>query len=170
MTDSELQSAITAIADNSPNTASEFRAILNELYLRTPKSKTIIIKDVTNQYIADNFDGTGLGINLEVGYAIVNGNNGTRDWNDRLPLAYGTSNATMGAMKGANTHTLLKAELPSYNLELPVQNISTGSSGNNVQGTGSAPGGGTALIPSGGSGTAFSIENKTIVTLVLMKL
>ena len=165
-TRAEKLAMIAAIGTGEPNTALEIRNILTALL--DPPIGTIRMRDVSNEYITTNFDGTGLGINEELGYAILNGNNGTRNWNDRIPLAYGTSNLVMGAQKGSNTHTLLKAELPSYNLELPVQNISSGSAGNNVQGTGATASGGTALIPLGGSGTAFSIENKSIVTLVTM--
>jgi len=165
-TRAEKLAMIAAIGTGEPNTALEIRNILTALL--DPPIGTIRMRDVSNAYITANFDGTGKGINEELGYAILNGNNGTRNWNDRIPLAYGTSNLVMGAQKGSNTHTLLKAELPSYNLELPLQNISSGSGGNNVQGTGSLNPSGNALIPLGGSGTAFSIENKSIVTLVTM--
>jgi hypothetical protein len=165
-TKTEILALINGIGTGSPNSASEMRDLLTAMM--DPPIGTIRMRDVSNAYITANFDGTGKGINEELGYAILNGQNGTRNWNDRTLLAYGTSNLVMGAQKGSNTHTLLKAELPSYNLELPVQNISSGSPGNNVQGTGSSNPSGTALIPLGGSGTAFSIENKSIVTLVTM--
>ena len=165
-TRAEKLAMIAAIGTGEPNTALEIRNILTALL--DPPIGTIRMRDVSNAYITANFDGTGKGINEELGYAILNGENGTRNWNDRTLLAYGTSNLVMGAQKGSNTHTLLKAELPSYNLELPLQNISSGSVGNNVQGTGSSNPSGNALIPLGGSGTAFSIENKSIVTLVTM--
>ena len=91
MTDLQLQTAITNLATGSPNTAEEMRNILNEFYARSSKYGDIRMKDVSNAYISENFDGTGLGINLEVGWAIVNGQNLTRQWNGRVPLAFGTA-------------------------------------------------------------------------------
>lgn len=168
MTDTELQSAITAIADGSPNTASEVRAILNEFYLRTPKSNTIIIKDVTNQYIADNFDGTGLGINLEVGYAIVNGNNNTRNWAGRVPMAYGTGYTTMGAPLGSKD-----AVVVAHTHVMADQSGSSGSGTTNARYLGreiESNSLGTATTDSTGvDGTDKNIQ-PSIVTLVLMKL
>ena len=39
----------------------------------------VIELDVNAAYITANFDGTGLGINLCLGYAICNGQNGTKN-------------------------------------------------------------------------------------------
>lgn len=101
MTDAQVTTAITNLASGTPNTALELRDLFTELFNRSPKTGTIVIKDVSNGYIADNFDGTGLGINLEAGYAIVNGNNGTRNWAERTLVAYGGSLTTMGATFGS---------------------------------------------------------------------
>ena len=47
--------------------------------------------DCTNQYIADNFDSNGIGINERVGWAICNGyNNLTRNRTGRVSVGYGT--------------------------------------------------------------------------------
>lgn len=117
MTDLELTQAITNVADGTPNTALELRTILFELQSRSVKSKTIVMKDVSQQYIVDNFDIDGLGKNLELGYAICNGNNGTtRDWAGRVPVAYGGAYTTIGERDGSkdavvveHSHTYLKA-------------------------------------------------------------
>lgn len=162
MTDSELQSAITGIADGSPNTASEVRAVLNELYLRTPKSKTVLIKDSTNQYIADNFDGTGLGINLESGYAICNGNNGTRNWAGRVPLAYGTGYETMGATGGSKDAVVVEH---THNV---LVNTNAAGSGFPAFEAGSSEGS-FESESTGVSGTDKNMQ-PYIVTLILMKL
>jgi len=61
----------------------------------------VIELDVTQQYIIDNFDGTGLGINLMNGYAICNGNNGTINKDGRVGIAYGTNYNVVGAIGGS---------------------------------------------------------------------
>ena len=170
MTDIDLQQAITNIQDGSPNTALEVRNILNEFYLRTVKNRQIIIKDVTNQYVTENFDGTGLGIGLEVGYAICNGNNGTRNWDDRIPIAYGVTNTTLGSVKGSNTATLQATNIPPLNIPYTGSSDDTGDNGTFLITSPTESNGAKTLTTSGTNATPFNIENKTIVTLVLMKL
>lgn len=64
-------------------------------------------------YLAANFDGTGLGTNERVGWAIMNGNNGTPNDNGRTVIAYGSSYTTLEAVGGSkdavvvqHTHSL----------------------------------------------------------------
>lgn len=57
--------------------------------------------DCTDAYITANFDGTGLGINERVGWAICNGNNGTRNRGGRVSVARGTGYTSMGAIGGS---------------------------------------------------------------------
>ena len=170
MTDAQITTAITNLASGTPNTVLELRDLFTELFNRSPKTGTIIMKDVSNAYITANFDGTGLGINLELGFAICNGNNSTRNWNDRMPLAYGSSNLTMGATKGSNTHTLLENEMPPHTHDMTFSGEDANSSGTTrtwlQQSEGSIV---KASLPKGG-GVAFSIENKSIVTLITMRL
>lgn len=108
MTDAEITTAIANLADGTPNTAEEVRDLFTELFSRCAKSKTVFLRDVTNQYIADNFDGTGLGINLEAGYAMCNGNNGTRNWAERVPVAYGGTMTTMGDAQGSKDSVVVE--------------------------------------------------------------
>ena len=171
MTDAEVTTAITNLASGTPNTALELRDLFTELFNRSPKTGTIVIKDVSNGYIADNFDGTGLGINLEAGYAIVNGNNGTRNWDDCFPLAYGTTNTTMGASVGSNTVTLLPTNIPPLEVEFTPSGQDNGNVGNYVEtGNAEAYSPNKKLTTIGTNSTPFSIKNKSIVTLVTMKL
>ena len=170
MTDSQVTTAISNIADNTPNTALEIRTLLTELFNRAPKTGTIIIKDVSNAYITANFDGTGLGINDEIGYAIVNGNNGTRNWDDRIPLAYGVSNIVMGNPKGANTVTLLATNIPPLSIPFTPSTRDNGDVGDFLETAPSESYAVKYLTTSGTNSTPFSIENKTIVTLITMRL
>jgi len=52
-------------------------------------------------YLSTNFDGTGLGRLERLGWAIMNGNNGTPNDNGRTVIAYGTDYATLEATGGS---------------------------------------------------------------------
>lgn len=173
MTDAEVTTAITNLADGTPNTVAEFRALFTELFSRTPKTGTIVIKDVSNAYITANFDGTGLGINIEAGYALVNGANGTRDWAGRVPVAYGTGYTTMGERLGSKD-----AVVVAHRHGAIIQSFNENNSGNPF---GSGGGGQEAIHTYAGNGNPFTVTetgvsgvNKNmqpyIVTLVTMKL
>ena len=165
MTDAQVTAAISNLADGTPNTVAEFRALFTELFNRAPKTGTIVIKDVSNAYITANFDGTGLGINLEEGYAICNNNNTTRDWAGRVPVAYGGSFTTMGASFGTKDATLvahshgMKYASNSSGTKYPETPYIGDTISGNMQGTESA----------GESGIDKNYQ-PSIVTLVTMKL
>lgn len=61
----------------------------------------VITLHVDSAYIAANFDPTGLGINLMVGYAICNGNNGTLNKDGRVGIAYGSTYNVIGQFGGS---------------------------------------------------------------------
>ena len=167
MTDAQVTTAIAEIATGSPNTALEIRTLFTELFNRCPKTGTIVMKDVSNAYITANFDGTGLGINLEAGYALVNGANGTRNWAGRVPLAYGTGYVTMGESLGSKDAVVVEH---THTVGIPqdgvgVQNInSLVSSNNSDEGFQSFTTDSTGI-----SGTNKNMQ-PYIVTLVTMKL
>jgi hypothetical protein len=169
MTDAQVTTAISNIATGSPNSASEMRELLTELFNRGYKTGDVMMVSCPNQYIIDNFDGTGLGIALRVGWAICNGANGTRDYNDRLPLPYGTSNVTMGALKGENTATLISSNLPPINVPYTGSDADNGDNGSFII-TANSQSNGTHNLSAGGTSVAFSIENKSIVTLFIQKI
>lgn len=109
----EIQAMIAGIGTGEPNTAAEMRTLLTALL--DPPTGTIRVKDVTNAYILSNFDGTGLGINEEVGWALCNGiNAGTRNSQGRVTVNYDPVNyPIMGATDGskdavvvAHSHTV----------------------------------------------------------------
>ncbi len=163
MTDAQIVTAIADIADNTPNTALEIRTLFTELFNRGDKSGTIKIKDCSNAYITANFDGTGLGINEELGYAICNGQNGTRNWNGKVPVAYGTSYSTMGATGGskdavvvAHSHSIATAPNDAIGYVTAKTSSSTGGTAINTNSAGE-------------SGTDKNMQ-PYIVTLVTMKL
>jgi hypothetical protein len=167
-TRSEKLAMINAIATGEPNTALEIRNILTALI--DPPSGTIVMKDVTNAYINSNFDGTGLGINEEIGYARVNGDNGTRNWEGRVPLSYDPINyPTMGTTGGEVNHTLTIPEIPI--ITPTVDQTAAGDSGGGkfVTGTGNE-GGGSYGLQSFGGGLSHNNMQPYIVTLITMKL
>jgi len=80
----------------------------------------------TNEYLALNFDGTGLGINERVGWAIMNGATHTYNGNittvpndnGRVVVAYGANYPTLGVVAGEQTHVLTKDEIPPLDLSI----------------------------------------------------
>jgi hypothetical protein len=75
---------------------------------------------VDAQYIIDNFDSTGLGKNICVGWAIMNGQNGTTNIDGLVSIAYGAVNNVLKQTGGsrdavvvAHTHTV--NQIKSYN-------------------------------------------------------
>lgn len=159
----EIQAMIAGIGTGEPNTAAEMRILLTALL--DPPSGTIIIKDVSNAYITANFDGTGLGINEEVGYAIVNGQNGTRNWGGRVPLAYGGSYITMGATGGSADAVVVSHthDAGSYH---------TGSGTPIYTGVGLNSGSDTVYSSTNSTGVSGANKNMQpyIVTLITMKI
>ena len=168
MTRAEKIALITAIGTGEANTALEFRTLLTALL--DPPTGTIVTKDVTNAYITANFDGTGLGINEEIGYAICNGANGTRDHNGKVMVAYGTLYPTMGASGGASAHALSVNEMPQHNHGIKYQTHNAAGSGSErtLDNSGSAINANTTEYA--GGGVAHNNMQPYIVSLVTMKL
>ena len=69
---------------------------------------------VTQAYIDENFDGTGLGRNICTGWAIRNGNNGTDNIDGKVGVAYGASNNVIGQIGGLVSAPLTLNQLPSH--------------------------------------------------------
>ena len=127
---------------------------------------------VNQAYIDTNFDSTGLGRLLCNGFAICNGNNGTFPNTGLVEVA--CDMATLQTYSVGNTGGSKDAVLVDHNhtFGFPVQNISSGSSGNNVQGTGASPGGGTLTGTTSNSGVSGVDKNMQpyICVLKIMKL
>ena len=68
---------------------------------------------VNQTYIDNNFDETGLGVDLLEGFAICNGNNGTPPLDGLVTVGYGTNYNVIGGFGGEKDHVLTMEELPS---------------------------------------------------------
>jgi hypothetical protein len=128
----------------------------------------VVELDVNAQYIANNFDETGLGINLCEGFAICNGNNGTKNRDGRSSLAYGSTFNFPGVFGGFQDATLVE-----HNHRMGDESGATGSGAVNIRYI-------AKEIESNGTGVPFTDNtgvsgvNKNyhpyIVTLTIMKL
>lgn len=90
----------------------------------------VIELDCTQQFIDDNFDlnpgsTMGLGKNLMVGFAMSNGNNGTRDRRKKTAVGYdptafvsGNDFSLIGNTFGEENHQLTIPELPAHDHNL----------------------------------------------------
>jgi hypothetical protein len=107
-------------------------------------------------FLSDNFDNTGKGKNKYRGWAICNGNNGTKNRKGRVAIGYDETNyPTLGAIGGSETHKITPSESPAIlNTTKPYQ---TGSTTNDY------------LSPAT-SNTAMSIMQPYIVTLFIQKI
>jgi hypothetical protein len=129
----------------------------------------VIELDVTASYIADNFDITGLGTNLCLGYAICNGQNNTKNRNGLVPLGYGVNYTAVGGTGGSATHALTVAQIPAMQVPFTASSADNGDAGNfiitsNVE---SLP---VKNLTTGGAGTAHNIMQPYIITLMIQKL
>jgi hypothetical protein len=127
--------------------------------------------DVTQTYIDNNFNSTGLGINICTGFAICNGNNGTTPMDGLVGIAYGSTTNVIGAFGGEKTHSLTEAEMPTHSHTVNGSANDNGDPGQFVL-TSPNNGGETTVVTSStkGSGTAHNNMQPYIVQLYIMKL
>lgn len=120
-------------------------------------------------YLNDNFESDGLGKNLRLGWAICNGNNGTDNLAGRVGVAYGIGWSTLGFEGGSKDSVVVSH---SHSSLIPVQNISSGSTGNNIQGTGQTQLGGNYNLGTSTVGVSGIDKNMQpyIINLYIMKL
>jgi hypothetical protein len=116
-------------------------------------------------YLTANFDGSGLGRLERLGWAIMNGNNGTPNDHGKVVIAYGTAYSTLGATGGAETHTLTVPELPTNNKNVhsSVAGITAGG------GSGPEPWA-PSSVNFGGSNAPHNNMQPFVVRLRIMKI
>ena len=127
--------------------------------------------NVNQAYIDNNFDGTGLGINLCTGFARCNGQNGTANMDGRIGIGHGTVTSNIGGFGGEKEHILSASELPAHT---HTNNGSSNDNGDPGQFVITSPnnGGGPTLVQSStsGGGNAHNNMQPYIVQLYIMKL
>lgn len=135
--------------------------------------------DCDGTYIAANFDGTGLGTNERLGWAICNGSNGTKDRRGLFSVAYDNrtvdpSNSiwdasyhTLGNVGGEKKHALTTSEMPAHTHTLPATSIGGGGSGGPPY-----PAGADTTVTTSSTGGSTPHENRPpfIVTLYIQKV
>ncbi len=136
--------------------------------------------DCDEAYITANFDGTGLGIGERVGWAVCNGNNGTRNRKGKVSVQLDTSQTEfdlMGETGGSKTHTLSIPEMPAHGHKVfttgnqagvdPGRAIQRSSTNGDPYETGA---GSSPYIQTTGGGGAHNNMQPYIVSLFIMKL
>jgi len=118
----DITAKITAFESGQPNTAEALRDILTDLASGFAQTGDIREIDVSNAYLTANFDASGLGINEREGWAVCNGNNGTRNRGGRVPLQYNSEYAVLGTTGGSATQTLTQNQIPSHRHNNGVSN------------------------------------------------
>lgn len=123
---------------------------------------------VNQAYIIDNFDETGLGKNICLGWAIRNGNNGTDNIDGKVGVAYGASNNVIGQTGGSKNAVLVQ-----HNHAMGDQSGSSGSGTTNIRYLGREIESNSLGIPytdfSGESGVGKNMQ-PYIIDLYIMKL
>jgi hypothetical protein len=174
MTRSEIQTLIDGIQTGTKNTALEFRTVLGLIADGTGQTGDIKEIDVTNAYLTANFDASGLGTNERLGWAICNGNNGTRDRSGKSGMQYNSTYPVLGATGGSETVTLVKNNIPTMDITLPVSDADSGGGSKvyvmatDVEASGTKTYANTVNASS--PSTPVNIRSPYIVSLFIMKL
>lgn len=117
------------------------------------------------------FNSTGLGIADNVlGWAICNGQNGTRDLRGRFVIHQDVTDATMdnvGDVGGSKTKTLVSANLPPITVTIPFTIDYPGGSNEFVLGPGNF---GNKTYSVGGTSTAFDIMPPFYTTIYIQRI
>jgi hypothetical protein len=129
----------------------------------------VIELDVTVAYIAANFDATGLGTNLCLGFAICNGSNGTKNRNGLVSLGYGTGYTAIGGQGGSETNVLTVSNIPPLQVPYTGSNDDNGGEGTLIVSSNSQANTVKNLV-TGGTGIAHNIMQPYLITLMIQKI
>ena len=172
----ELPSALFNLTDNLPHEIGTDlkRGTVQELInliapLLSALQFQVISLDVTIAYINSNFDNTGLGTNLCLGYAICNGNNGTKNRNGLVSLGYGIGYTAIGGTGGSATNVLTVSNIPPLQVPYTGSNDDNGGEGTLIVNSGAQPNTVKNLV-TGGTGVAHNIMQPYLITLMIQKL
>jgi len=131
---------------------------------------------VNQEYIDNNFDETGLGTNLMLGYAICNGDNGTPPMDGLVSVGYGTNYNVIGGFGGSKdavvvAHTHGQRTSSGNGFDLPQIKISGGGATTGVAGDTSSAGTRMQVLTdeTGIDGTDKNMQ-PYIIALKIMKL
>jgi hypothetical protein len=75
---------------------------------------------VNQTYIDDNFDITGLGTDLMLGWAICNGQNGTPNMDGLVSIGYGTNYSVINAVGGSKNAVLVEHSHVQFGANSPT--------------------------------------------------
>jgi hypothetical protein len=135
---------------------------------------------VNSTYLGNNFETSGLGKNLRLGWAICNGNNGTPNMGGRSIVAYGGDFTTLNAVGGSKDAILVthdhkavssvnpSGEFSATNKHLAAYRTNGGNTEYGLQGTATVPTTGVTTVE-GESGSNKNMH-PYIVLVYIMKL
>lgn len=105
-------------------TVAEIAALVPSVTYKPYETKILTVTDI---YVTANFtidltatSGLGKPGGEWPGWAIMNGNNGTTNMDNAVPLGYGVTQNTMRAEVGENTKALVKNNIPKLDATFPT--------------------------------------------------
>lgn len=171
---SGFKALIENLADGDKNTAKEVRDILFNFLESIFLPGDIKEIDCTAEYIAANFDATGLGINERAGWARCNGLNGTRSRVGKTSIGYGDNYSQIGNTVGANSFKLVKANIPELDSTFPVSDADNGGGTKEFIMATQVEDAGFKIysrtVNKDSPNTAINVMQSSIITLVIQKL
>jgi hypothetical protein len=163
-----LIARIEALED-LPGRVKALEDFLEEFHPWLPKDVKEI--DCTQEYITANFDASGLGKNERLGWAICNGNNGTRNRQGRVGVQYSPYEfefSYLGQASGEKAHALTEAENAPHTH--PIDKAGNGSGPTARYSTNGSSFSGGGSTGSSGQGQSHNNLQPYIVSLFIQKL
>lgn len=157
-----------------------YQATISEIVSLVPSATwrpyQVMILNVTDLYIENNFESDGLGVVglLWEGWQIMNGNRGTVNMDNAIPLGFGTTRISMKEQVGENTKALVKSNIPPLDFTPPTSNADNGGGDRTlIMATSIEPAGEKTyynVVNKLSTATPISIMQKSFVQLYIMKL